>query len=75
MIDSFAMECGVAIVLDTDVKDFIEKYGFPVIIKAAAMSSGRRQVMRAVRDLESFEVSFFNRVKSEGPVLKGYLSF
>ncbi|KAI7893577.1 pyruvate carboxylase [Mucor mucedo] len=67
---TIAMQCDVPVVPGTpgpvsaftDGKEFIEKHGFPVIIKAAMGGGGRG--MRVVRDAASFEDSF-NRAKSE----------
>lgn len=64
------MNCNVPVVPGTpgpvsefsECKEFIEKYGFPIIIKAAMGGGGRG--MRVVRDEASLEDSF-HRAKSE----------
>ncbi|KAL7421116.1 pyruvate carboxylase [Cryptotrichosporon argae] len=61
---TLAIKTGVPVVPGTPgpvesydlAKDFIEEYGFPVIIKAAMGGGGRG--MRVVRDQESFKESF-----------------
>ncbi|CAG8657539.1 9633_t:CDS:10 [Cetraspora pellucida] len=70
IIEKLAIECGIPVVPGTpgpvstfdQAKDFIEEYGFPIIIKAAMGGGGRG--MRVVRELENFE-DLFNRAKSE----------
>ncbi|KAF7728571.1 pyruvate carboxylase [Apophysomyces ossiformis] len=65
-----AMDCQVPVVPGTpgpvseysEAKEFIQKYGFPIIIKAAMGGGGRG--MRVVRDEASLEDAF-HRAKSE----------
>ncbi|KAI7900118.1 pyruvate carboxylase [Cokeromyces recurvatus] len=67
---TIAIECGVPVVPGTpgpvstyeEAKQFIDDYGFPIIIKAAMGGGGRG--MRVVRDPSTFEEAF-NRAKSE----------
>ncbi|CAG8509825.1 4668_t:CDS:10 [Acaulospora morrowiae] len=65
-----AIQCGVPVVPGSDgpilnlseVEEFVSKYGFPIIIKAAMGGGGRG--MRVVRDASSLSNSF-ERAKSE----------
>jgi pyruvate carboxylase len=71
-----AISCNVPVIPGTDgpvekyedVKDFTDKHGFPVIIKAAFGGGGRG--MRVVRDQESLKSSF-ERATSEAKAAFG----